>query len=450
MIELLFAASLAASPQNPIEPAVRVLTRKVDPARLERTVRDLVGFQTRHVLSATEQDGVGTGAARDYLQAQYEALIPKSDGRLTVGRESYEVLAQRLRRRDLPVVNIVATLKGTTDPDRVYVVGGHYDSINGNPRDGKGVAPGANDDASGTAVALEACRVLCEKPLAATILFVAYDGEEQGLLGSAAHAQALADAGAKVDGMITNDIVGNSMGMDGVRRDGYVRCFSYAPVGNDSLGRSLARAATFSADRHLHGNHFGVRLVFRGDRYGRGGDHRPFFNHGWPSLRFTEPREDYSRQHQNVTERDGKPYGDLPDYMDFEYLANVARVNVAVLAELASAPPTPATLRVSGARDAYDTLLYWSPVEGAEDYEVVWRDTTAADWQHALLASKAAEPAKLSQRRGRSMMRIRLAGVCLDEVVVGVRSVGKNGSRSRVSTPPEPDAFNQRRTREGR
>jgi len=164
----------------------------------------------------------------------------------------------------------------------------------------------------------------------------------------------------------------------------------------------------------------------------------------------TEPREDFSRQHQNVTERDGRPYGDLPEFMDFDYMAKVAAVNVATLAELASAPPPPARARASGARDAYDTLLTWSAVEGAADYEVVWRDTTAADWQEArLVSSMASAPQQRSGNDGDSL-RLTIPGVCLDEVVVGVRSVGADGSRSRVTTPPEPDAFNQRRTGTGR
>ena len=427
---------LCLTPQSPIEEVIASRVEVVEAAKLEQSVRDLVAFETRQVLSSTSETGRGTGAARTYLEQRFAELVPLSGGRLTVEREVYRAPSRRLGQ-EVELVNIVATLRGVSDPERIYVVGGHYDSINSDPRDAEGAAPGANDDGSGTALVLEACRALCGVPWAATILFVCYDGEEMGLLGSTAHAQALAEAGAVVDGMITNDIVGNTMGMDGVRRDDYLRCFSYAPRGNDSRGRSLARAATY-ATRHDGG--VDVRMVFRGDRYGRGGDHAPFFREGYPSLRFTEPREDYSRQHQNVTERDGEPYGDLPDFMDFEYLAAVCQLNVALLGELASAPPSPASVRVRGARDAYDIHVEWQAVEAAADYEAVWRMTTAADWEHARLLGESASSSG-------DRLRAVLPGLCLDDLVVGIRSVGEDGARSRVTTPPEPDAFQQRSTR---
>ncbi|MCA8956869.1 MAG: M20/M25/M40 family metallo-hydrolase [Planctomycetes bacterium] len=402
---------------------------------LQRDVIALVAFGTRHVLSATDQPQRGTGAARDWLERQFQAMVQSSGGRLKVQRETFRRPASRLRR-EVDLVNVVATLPGIGDASRVYVVGGHYDSRNGDGADGRADAPGADDDASGTAAVLAACRVMCRHRFAATIHFVCYDGEEQGLLGSTAHAEALAKAGVRVDGMITNDIVGNTLGMDGKRRRDYLRCFSYAAFGNDSDGRSLARAASYAAHRHVDG--LRVELVYRGDRYGRGGDHNPFFKQGFPAVRFTEPREDYSRQHQNVRPRDGKPYGDLPEFMDFDYLARVTSVNVALLAQLASAPPPPDRLAVRSSQTAYDTTLVWPAVTGAKGYEAVWRKTTAADWE----SSAMLEPR--STRRGLTAV---LTGVCLDDVVVGVRSVGVDGSRSRVVTPPEPDAIHLRRAR---
>jgi hypothetical protein len=252
-----------------------------------------------------------------------------------------------------------------------------------------------------------------------------------------AHAKALAAAGATVDGMIGCDIVGNTLGMDGARYDKHVRCFSYAPSGNDSFGRSMARMVAFASRTHVPD--FGVKLIWRGDRFGRGGDHRSFFEQGVPSVRLSEPREDFSRQHQNLTERDGRPYGDVPDHADFAYMANVTRIVVATLAELASAPPAPRVVNAQLRRDRYDTELVFELPAGVTDCEFVWRETTDADWTH-VLDQKTANPTPT--RSGRLLATF--PGVCLDDTVVGVRSVGKDGSRSRVATPPEPDRFDQR------
>lgn len=433
------AQDAASAPRVvPIGEVVGAAVANVEAARVEATIRSLVAFGTRHVLSATDNDVEGTGAARKWLRAQFEAIAATSNGRLTVALQSETVpCTRRGFPKEIAIVNVLATLRGTTDPDRVYVIGGHYDSRNATEIDGAKPAPGAVDDASGTAVALEACRVLCACEFPATIVFAAYDAEEQGLLGSAAHAKALAAKEAKVDGMITCDIVGNTLGMDGVRYDGHVRCFSYAPSGNDSNGRGLARAVAYAARTHVPG--FGVKLIFRGDRYGRGGDHRSFFDQGWPAVRFSEPREDFSRQHQDVGSRFDKPYGDLPEFCDFAFTANVAKVVVATLAELASAPPPPRVLSAQLRRDRYDTEITYELPAGASSCEFTWRETTEPDWTH-VVAMADAKPAETRGGRWRATLR----GVCLDDVVVGVRTVAANGARSRVATPPEPDRFDQR------
>lgn len=418
--------------------AARALAR-VDAAAIEHTVRTLAGFGTRHVLSATADDTQGTGAARRWLAAEFSAMVAASGGRLRVELQAARVPTTRKGMPpEIDIVNVLATLPGTVDPDRVYVVGGHYDSRNADPADGTRAAPGAVDDASGTAVALAACRALCAERFAATIVFCAFDAEEQGLLGSGHCARTFAAAHVDVDGMIGCDIVGNTLGMDGVRRRDHVRCFSYAPSGNDSGGRSLARALTFAARRHVPG--FAVELVYRGDRFGRGGDHCSFFEAGYPAVRLTEPREDFSRQHQDLGERDGRPYGDVPEFVDFDYTAAVARVVTATLAELASAPRPPVVRRAELARDACDTVLEFELPSDVDDCEFVWRKTTAADWEGVIARADAAvAPARQGGR-----LTARLRGLCLDDLVVGVRSIGRDGSRSRVATPPEPDRFQLR------
>ena len=385
-----FLAAPAFAQVDPIRAALTEAVKEVSSARIEATVRRLCDFGTRHPLSRTDSDTEGTGAARKWLKAAYEEIAKTSGGRLTVALQTAKVPCTRPGMpREVEVVNIIATLRGTSDADRVYVVGGHYDSRNGKGQDAVNLAPGAVDDASGTAVAMEACRVLAKREFPATIVFVAYDGEEQGLLGSKAHAAQMADDGAEIDGMITCDIVGNTMGMDGRRYTDFVRCFSYSRMGNDSFGRSLARAVSRAGREYVPD--FRVKLIYRGDRYGRGGDHRSFFDHGYPAVRMTEPREDFSRQHQNVRPKDGKPYGDLPDYADFGYSARVARVVVATLGELASAPKPPLVTGARLARDAYDTELYFRLPKGVTRYEFVWRETTEADWRFGVNISEKVE-----------------------------------------------------------
>lgn len=439
-----FAGVLAAQGETSIEPiAQRIarVTKAASPAEVERTIRDLVGFGTRHVRSRTDSETDGTGAARRYLKARFDELVAASGGRLSVALQKGAVpVAREGMPAEVEVVNVLATLRGTTDPDRVYVIGGHYDSRNGDGADGTRPAPGANDDASGTAVALEACRLLCTETFPATIVFCAFDGEEQGLVGSKFCADEMAARHVVVDGMIGCDIVGNTLGMDGVRRTDVLRCFSYALDGNDSGGRSLARALAYATTAHDLVPK--VQLVFRGDRYGRGGDHRSFFEVGYPSVRLTEPREDYSRQHQDLVERDGKPYGDLPDFVDFDYVAGVARVVGATLCELASAPPPPVVRSASASRTAYDTDLEFDLPAAAAGCEFVFRATTAPDWE-GVVAAKDAQVATDAKGRTRALLK----GLALDDLVVGVRSLSRDGARSRVATPPEPDRRKTGRSR---
>lgn len=421
---------------------VRAMSGSVSAGSLERAVRTLAGFETRHTLSDPDPAGRGIGAARAWIEREMREIATASGGRMTVELQSAKVACARPGMpREVEVTNVIATLRGTEDPDRVYVVSGHHDSRNATGADAKGLAPGANDDGSGTAVMLEACRAMARSSFPATIVFAAYDGEEHGLLGSQAHAEALAAAGVRVDGMITCDIVGNTMGMDGVRRDRHVRCFSYAPTGNDSTGRSLARVVAAAAARHGGPDGpFDVQLVWRGDRYGRGGDHKSFFDRGFPAVRLTEPREDFARQHQDVVVRDGKAAGDLAEFVDFDYMRRVTSVVVAAVAELASAPPAPVVLAAEGARDRYDTKVVVQLPAGASRFELVVRDTTAPDWTQVVSMEDAGA---VADDRGR--FTAVLEGTCIDDVVVGARTIGANGSRSRASAAPEPDRFQQRR-----
>jgi hypothetical protein len=286
-------------------------------------------------------------------------------------------------------------LPGTSDPDRIYIVSGHYDSRASGTNDATSRAPGANDDASGTAVVLELARVMSKYEFDATLVFVAVAGEEQGLVGAAALAQKANDDGWNVEAMFTNDIVGNTLGGNGVRDRSRVRVFSEgvptveSPVQlqarqstggeNDGPSRQVARDIADVAQEYLP--NFKVTLVWRRDRFGRGGDHIPFNRQGFAAVRFTEPNEDYSRQHQDVRMENGKQYGDLPEFVDFDYVANVARVNLAALASMARAPAKVRNPRISTALE-YETTLWWepNPERDLAGYIVLARESTAPTW----------------------------------------------------------------------
>jgi hypothetical protein len=408
---------------------------------LRATVEGLVQCGTRHSasddgvpsegLTASRPEGAvaserGIGAARRFLVSRLRAIAKETGGRLEVREDWVDLVSTaRLPNGKARGANVIARLTGS-DPSRVVVIAGHYDSINKNfdrqrgGIDTTGDAPGADDDASGTAVVLACARALAALEPAATIEFACHTGEEQGLLGSAAHAKALFESGVKVDGMLGNDIVGSSKGPDGVKRAGYVRVFSNSPSGLDSTSRNLARFAADVAD--LYTRPFEVKLVFRKDRYGRGGDHLSFDSQGFPAIRFTEPREDYTRQHENVREEGGVKYGDTIDGLDFEYLTNVAKLNAAAAAELALAPAAPRGVRVFGAV-RQDTRLTWTAAGAA--HEAVVRDTAAPRWErvHRLPASGEAVIPEI-----------------LDDVVVGIRAVGLDGRRSLAVVPADPGA----------
>jgi hypothetical protein len=378
---------------------LRAMLREIDPARIEATVRRLVGFGTRHTLSTQTDPERGIGAAANWLVDQYQQIAATTGGRMTVEKQSY--LQQPASRIPTPTVinNVVATLRGSTAPDRTYVVSGHYDSRVTDVMNFTSDAPGADDDASGVAVALEIARVMAAHDPAATVIFAAVAGEEQGLYGSTHLAEVLKDQGADVQGMFTNDIVGSSTADDGTRDRRTLRLFaegvptSETPaqaatrqsVGgeNDSPARQLARLVREVGDNGATG--MNVRVIYRRDRYLRGGDQIPFLQQGFPAARFTEPHEDFRHQHQDVRVVDGVQFGDLPEFCDFDFIAGVARVNAAALWSMAIAPGTPKNVRVITSNLTNKTELVWDRGSDAHlaGYEVVTRETTAPEWEHA-------------------------------------------------------------------
>lgn len=398
-----------------MDPRIQEMVDEVSAANLKSRVDLLSRFGTRNTFSPVPSDRRGIDAARRFLQAEFELFA--SEGRLTLHVDPFRAEANG---RTADVANVAARLPGcqVQAAERAYVIGAHYDSRNADRYDGERDAPGANDDASGCAVVLELARILSRRELESSVVFVLFAGEEQGLLGSRHWVAEARRKGIFVDAMLNNDIVGNVQGGNGATDAAGVRLFSEGgDADGESPSRQLARYAREVAKIYVPG--FDVRLVFRKDRLGRGGDHLPFHEAGYPSVRFTEALEDYSRQHQDMKEWQGRPYGDLPEWVDSEYLAKVAKVNLATIASLALAPAPPREVDLRGARSHVTKLAWMGGTEpDLAGYEVLVRATTAPEWERTIEVGKATEYA--------------IAGLAPDDSWFAVRSVDQHGHRSRA------------------
>ena len=387
-----FIPAAQAAPQPGPDPAIAAVLARVSAERLKATDERLVAFGTRNTFSEKMGDERGVFAARSWIADQFREIAKASHGRMTVAYDSHIHEADGRRvPRDVEISSVVATLEGDEPGGRTYVMCSHYDSRNSDNADATRDAPGADDNGSGTSAVIEAARVMASLPTHATVIFATYDSEEQGLLGSAHHAAGLKAAGVDVQGVLNNDIVGASVGDQGERNPGLVRIFSEALatgadpakvnlIGNenDSPSRELARFAKEIGDRYQTGFH--GELIFRADRFLRGGDHESFNAVGYPAIRFVEPVENFAHQHQTVRTENGIEYADLPKFMDFDYLARVTRYNVSVLASLAMGPGCPDSASVLTKALDNKTQLRWTAVPGAATYEVVRRKTTDAVW----------------------------------------------------------------------
>jgi hypothetical protein len=423
------------------DPEIARIVSEVEPRNIERTIRTLVSFGTRNTLSAQDDPKRGIGAARDWLYDEFSKVAQASGGRMIVEKQTFEQpVDKRFPRILKPTIltNIVATLKGAqpASVNRTYVVSGHYDSMCTSPVDAVCDAPGANDDASGVAASLELARVMSKRSFDATIIFMAVAGEEQGLVGSTYFAEQAKQKNTDIEAMFTNDIIGSSLGGNGVRDTNTIRVFSEGVpsnetteegnvrrgVGgeNDSASRQLARFIKETTEQYVP--NINAMLVYRRDRYSRGGDHIPFLERGFPAIRFCEPNENYNHQHQNVRTENGTVYGDLPEFVDFNYTAKVARVNAANLALLALAPTTPKSVGIIP-KLMNDTELRWTPNTEPDlaGYEIVWRDTTSPVWTNSRFIGNAAT--------------FTARGMSKDNYFFGVRAIDRQGHRSPVSFP---------------
>jgi peptidase M28-like protein len=431
-----------AVPRRRPDPALRALLSQVDPDRIHATILRLTQFGTRHTLSSQTDPVRGIGAATSWVFGQMQGFAAASHGRMTVQKQTFiQPVASRIPT-PTPITNVIATLKGTASTERFYVVTGHLDSRVTDVLDFTSDAPGADDDASGVAVVLELVRLFATHQFPGTLVLATVAGEEQGLYGSSFMAQQMKAAGNDVQAMFSNDIVGASHSWDGHKPDPFtLRMFLEGiptaatasdislmqSVGgeNDSASRQLGRFAAEVAPRELTG--MNIRQIWRRDRYLRGTDSLSFQGQGYPAARFTEPRENFDHEHQNVQVVDGVQFGDLIDFVDFDYIARVAKVNAATLWALASSPSTPKNLQIHtlppGTLSGTNlTTLTWTanPETNLAFYEVVMRETTVLDWASAINVG--------------NVTTVTL-DISKDNVQFGLRAVDHDGNRSPVAFP---------------
>lgn len=400
------------------------------PTQLKATVSALIAFGTRHSLSDPTDPKRGIGAARAWAKARFDAIGAACGGCLTSETIERSFTGPRAPN-GVNIVDVLGIQKGS-DPDRVVIVGGHIDSMNGDVMDAKADAPGANDDASGVAVVLEAARILSKRKFRATIVYAAFSGEEQGLWGGKLLADTAKERGWRVTAMLNNDIVGNSTGEGGVIANKSVRVFSEGIRQAEDMKGDLARrmnggeddgpsrALAKTIDQVAAGIPGGIDafIVRRPDRFGRGGDHMPFLELGYPAVRFTVAAERWDGQHQYVRTEKGVAYGDTIDKMDFAYLAKVAAINIATIRRLAAAPAAPDGVTVAGALSR-DTTVRWQAVAGAAKYRVHWRRADSQAWTTSRDVANATE--------------LVLKNVPIDDNFVGVSAVTADGSESLVT-----------------
>ena len=420
------------------QPTLHAIADSVSAKQLQATIAKLVGFGTRHTLSDTQSNKRGIGAARRWAKSRFEAISKDCKGCLQVVTPSQVVTGKRIPT-PAEVMDVVAIQRGSSDPQRVILITGHLDSRVTDPMDFTSDAPGANDDASGVAAVIEAARVLSKHRFAATIVYGVLSGEEQGLHGGKVLADYARAQGWQVEADLNNDIVGNT---DGGINNTSVRVFSegtkavetveqadrrrYNGGEVDSPSRNIARYMKDLSARYL--KDLRVDMVYRTDRYGRGGDQVEFLKAGYPAVRVTEARENYTRQHQDLRIENDVTYGDRIEGVDFAYLAQVTRLNAVTLAALASAPMPPAGVSIEGAVSA-DTAVKWNVAPGAVAYRVWWRETTAPQWQHNLIVP------------GGTSTQTVLKNVVIDDWFFGVSSISADGYESPVVFPGDAGSF---------
>ncbi|SEA28716.1 Peptidase family M28 [Flavobacterium gillisiae] len=406
LLTLLFFTQISFAQITVDDPEIKKMITEVKAESLENTVKKLVSFGTRHTLSDTKSKTRGIGAAQQWVKSEFEKYALESNGRLTSKIDYFTIKADGRRIAvDSQLGNVMATLKGTdSGDDRVLIISGHLDSRVTDVMDAKSDAPGANDDGSGVAAMMELAKIMSKRSFPYTILFVAVTGEEQGLYGARHLAELAKQENWNIVAMLNNDMIGNSLSSGTNLRDNTkVRVFSEATPyletedeakmrkltnrDNDSPSRLLARYIKTATDQYV--DQLEVNLVYRNDRFLRGGDHTPFSQNGFTAVRFCEMNENYNHQHQDLRTENTVKYGDLPEFMDFEYLRKIAASNLATLANLAWAPKSPTNVGIEVKDLTNFSTLAWKAADNKKTYgyQVLIRETSATNWEKMIFVT---------------------------------------------------------------
>ncbi|RUO41020.1 peptidase M28 [Pseudidiomarina aestuarii] len=427
--------------------ALHAIAGSVSAERIEQDIETLVSFGTRHTLSETESETRGIGAARRWIKAEFDKISAACGGCLEVYYQSRVIEGEARIPEPVEVVSVIAVQRGTVDPDRYVIMSGDIDSRVSDVMNYTDDAPGANDNASGVAGTLEAARVLSQYEFAGSIVYAALAGEEQGLFGGRIMAEQAQADGWRIKAVLNNDMIGNIEGINGVINNTTARIFAEGTRQDetaddvrrrrftggevDSPSRNLARYIDWMADRYIP--NLDTMVIYRLDRFARGGHHRPFNDLGYPGVRIMETYENYNRQHQDLRVEDGIAYGDTIDGVDFDYAAKLTALNAVSLASMAWAPSPPAEVSISGAVTA-NTTLKWRTATAAEQdhiagYRVYWRHTDAPNWEFS--------------RDVGDVNEYTLENIVIDNYFFGVASVSKDGFESPVVFPGPAGAFGE-------
>lgn len=444
---MLLSASAIAAPTANDDPRLHDIAKAISADRIEKDITTLVNFGTRHTLSETKSDTRGIGAARRWIQKEFEQISAECGGCLEVITVSDTISGEKRIPDPVEVVNVIAIQRGTTDPDRYVIMSGDIDSRVSDVMDFTSDSPGTNDNASGVAGTLEAARVLSQYKFNGTIVYAALSGEEQGLFGGKILAAKAQKEGWRIKAVLNNDMIGNIEGVNGVINNSTARLFAegtrvteteaeartrrFTGGEVDSPSRNLARYIDKIADQYIE--NLDTMVIYRLDRFGRGGHHRPFNDLGYPGIRIMETNENYTRQHQDLRTEDGIVYGDTLDGVDFDYAAKLTGLNAVSLAAMSWAPSPPAEVSIEGAVQP-STTLKWKAANSKQNpqlagYKLYWRYTDAPQWQYSKFVGDVTEAT--------------LENIVIDNYFFGVASVSKDGIESPVVYPGAAGSFGE-------